>query len=56
MADEIRNESILDYRLENMMLLLKGMRLSIQPVTAKEFDIMVAMRNPRETFGKSLID
>lgn len=29
--------------LENMMLLLKGMRLSIQPVTAKEFDIIVAM-------------
>jgi len=31
--------------LENMMLLRKGMRLSIQPVTAKEFDIIVAMGN-----------
>ena len=29
--------------LENMMLLRKGMRLSIQPVTAKEFDIIVGM-------------
>jgi len=27
--------------LENMMLLRKGMRLSIQPVTRKEFDIVV---------------
>jgi predicted RNA-binding protein with PUA-like domain len=32
--------------LENMLLLRKGMRLSIQPVTAKEFDIIVAMGNP----------
>jgi len=32
--------------LENMMLLRKGMRLSIQPVTAKEFEIIVAMGNP----------
>ena len=29
--------------LENMMLLRKGMRLSIQPVTAKEFDIIAKM-------------
>ena len=29
--------------LENMMLLRKGMRLSIQPVTAKEFDIIVSL-------------
>jgi predicted RNA-binding protein with PUA-like domain len=29
--------------LENMLLLRKGMRLSIQPVTAKEFDIIVGM-------------
>jgi predicted RNA-binding protein with PUA-like domain len=27
--------------LENMVLLRKGMRLSIQPVTAKEFDIII---------------
>ena len=32
--------------LKNMMLLRKGMRLSIQPVTAKAFDIIVAMGNP----------
>jgi predicted RNA-binding protein with PUA-like domain len=32
--------------LENMMLLRKGMRLSILPIIAKEFDIMVAMGNP----------
>ena len=29
--------------LKNMMLLRKGMRLSIQPVTAREFDIIVGM-------------
>ena len=29
--------------LENMLLLRKGMRLSIQPVTAEEFDIIVGM-------------
>jgi predicted RNA-binding protein with PUA-like domain len=29
--------------LENMMLLRKGVRLSIQPVTAQEFDIIVGM-------------
>jgi predicted RNA-binding protein with PUA-like domain len=29
--------------LEDMLLLRKGMRLSIQPVTAKEFDIIVRM-------------
>jgi predicted RNA-binding protein with PUA-like domain len=29
--------------LENMMLLRKGMRLSIQPVTPKEFDIIVSL-------------
>jgi predicted RNA-binding protein with PUA-like domain len=29
--------------LEQMMLLKKGMRLSIQPVTRKEFDIVVAL-------------
>ncbi|MBU0987392.1 MAG: EVE domain-containing protein, partial [Proteobacteria bacterium] len=32
--------------LENMMLLRKGMRLSIQPVTAEEFDIIVSLGNP----------
>jgi predicted RNA-binding protein with PUA-like domain len=29
--------------LEKMMLLRKGMRLSIQPVTANEFDIIVSL-------------
>jgi len=29
--------------LENMMLLRKGMRLSIQPVSAKEFDIILSL-------------
>ena len=42
--------------LEDMTLLCNGMRFSIQPVTAKEFDIIVAMENPRGTFGKSLIN
>jgi len=32
--------------LKSMLLLRKGMRLSIQPVTKKEFDIIVAMGNP----------
>jgi len=32
--------------LKNMLLLRKGMRLSIQPVNKKEFDIIVAMGNP----------
>jgi predicted RNA-binding protein with PUA-like domain len=31
--------------LENMFLLRKGMRLSIQPVTPEEFDIIVEMGN-----------
>ena len=31
--------------LENMVLLRKGMRLSIQPVTPEEFDIIVEMGN-----------
>lgn len=34
--------------LEKMMLLRKGMRLSIQPVTAKEFDIVVSLGSPLE--------
>ena len=41
---------------EEMTLLCNGMRLSIQPVTAKEFDIIVAMENPRGTLAKSLIN
>ena len=32
--------------LENMQLLRKGMRLSIQPVTADEFNIITALGNP----------
>jgi len=32
--------------LKNMLLLRKGTRLSIQPVTTKEFDIIVSMGNP----------
>jgi predicted RNA-binding protein with PUA-like domain len=35
--------------LENMMLLRKGMRLSIQPVTVKEFNIIVSMGTPGKT-------
>ena len=31
--------------LENMMLLKRGMRLSIQPVTPEEFKIILALRN-----------
>jgi predicted RNA-binding protein with PUA-like domain len=34
--------------LENMMLLKKGMRLSIQPVTAEEFKIVVSMGGKAE--------
>ena len=37
--------------LENMLLLRKGMRLSIQPVTPKEFNIIVAMGNSCGTSG-----
>lgn len=31
--------------LENMMLLRRGARLSIQPVTAEEFEIIVSLGN-----------
>ena len=34
--------------LENMMLLRKGSRLSIQPVSAEEWNIILAYRTPRE--------
>jgi predicted RNA-binding protein with PUA-like domain len=33
--------------LENMMLLKKGMRLSVQPVTAEEFEIITSMGRVR---------
>jgi predicted RNA-binding protein with PUA-like domain len=32
--------------LENMLLLRKGMRLSVQPVTENEFNLVVALANP----------
>jgi len=41
---------------EEMMLLHKGMGLSIQPVPNKEFDIIVAMGNPRGTVWKYSIN
>jgi predicted RNA-binding protein with PUA-like domain len=33
--------------LDNMLLLRKGMRLSVQPVTEKEFNLIVALANPK---------
>ena len=37
--------------LENMLLLKKGMRLSIQPVTKSEFDIIVKLATQKEKEG-----